>query len=70
MLLLRGTDGSVLFDTGWAGSFPQFGRAPGETGATVQEIRYLFISRFHPDHMGIAQEITGLAQNGLWILWQ
>ena len=57
--LIRGTDGSILFDTGWAGSFPQFCRALGEAGATVQEIRYLFISHFHPDHMGIAQEIAG-----------
>lgn len=57
--LIRGTDGSVLFDTGWAGSFPKFVRALGGAGATVQEIRYLFISHFHPDHMGIAQEIAG-----------
>ena len=57
--LVRGTDGSILFDTGWAGSFPQFRRALGEAGATMQEIRYLFISHFHPDHMGIAQEIAG-----------
>ncbi len=57
--LIRGTNGSILFDTGWAGSFPQFCRALGEAGATVQEIRYLFISHFHPDHMGIAQEIAG-----------
>ncbi|MBD5468083.1 MAG: MBL fold metallo-hydrolase [Lachnospiraceae bacterium] len=57
--LIRGTNGSILFDTGWAGSFPQFCRALGEAGATAQEIRYLFISHFHPDHMGIAQEIAG-----------
>lgn len=57
--LIRGTDGSILFDTGWAGSFLRFCRALGEVGATVQEIRYLFISHFHPDHMGIAQEIAG-----------
>ncbi len=57
--LIRGTNGSILFDTGWAGSFQQFCRALGEAGATVQEIRYLFISHFHPDHMGIAQEIAG-----------
>ena len=57
--LIRGTNGSILFDTGWAGTFLQFCRALGEAGATVQEIRYLFISHFHPDHMGIAQEIAG-----------
>ena len=57
--LIRGMNGSILFDTGWAGSFPQFCRALGEAGATVQEIRFLFISHFHPDHMGIAQEIAG-----------
>lgn len=56
--LIRGTKGSILFDTGWAGSFAQFCRALGVAGATVQEIRYLFISHFHPDHMGIAQEIA------------
>lgn len=57
--LIRGTNGSILFDTGWAGSFPQFCRALGGAGAAVQEIRYLFISHFHPEHMGIAQEIAG-----------
>ncbi|MCM1188334.1 MAG: MBL fold metallo-hydrolase [bacterium] len=57
--LIRGTDGSILFDTGWAGTFPQFCRVLGEAGAAVQEIRYLFLSHFHPDHMGIAQEIAG-----------
>jgi glyoxylase-like metal-dependent hydrolase (beta-lactamase superfamily II) len=57
--LIRGTDGSILFDAGWAGSFPQFCRTLGEAGVAVREIRYLFISHFHPDHMGIAQEIAG-----------
>ena len=36
----------MIFDTGWAGTFPQFCRALGEAGATVEEIRYLFISHF------------------------
>lgn len=43
--------GQVLFHS-FAGCLARRG------GATVQEIRYLFISHFYQDHMGIAQEIV------------
>ena len=56
--LVRGKKGLLLFDTGWAGTFPQFCRALGEAGCSLQEIRYILISHYHPDHMGIAQEIA------------
>lgn len=56
--LIRGKRGSLLLDTGWAGTFPLFCRALGACGARLQEISYILITHFHPDHMGIAQELA------------
>ena len=63
--LIKGKKGNLLFDTGWAGTFPQFCRALGENKLKLQDIKYLLISHFHPDHMGIAQEIVN---NGVTIV--
>lgn len=52
--------GYLLFDTGVAGTFPLFCKALGEIGVSAQDIKYIMISHFHPDHMGIAQNIAGL----------
>ena len=59
--LIRGEKGSLLFDTGWAGTFPDFCRSLGESGVKLTDIAMILISHYHPDHMGIAQEI---ADNG------
>lgn len=56
--LIEGERGTILFDTGWAGTFPQLCRELGELGMPVQEITHILISHFHPDHMGIAQEVA------------
>ena len=56
--LIEGERGKLLFDTGWAGTFPLLCKALGEMHLTVQEMDYVLISHFHPDHMGIAQEIA------------
>ena len=56
--LIEGSAGTILFDTGWAGTFQMFCKAMGECGKRVQDIDYILISHFHPDHMGIAQEIA------------
>ena len=56
--LIRGANGLLLFDTGWAGTFRKFCREMGEKGIPVQEISYVLISHFHPDHCGIVQEIA------------
>lgn len=56
--LIEGTKGALLFDTGWAGTLPAFCHAVREAGRKVQDIDYIMISHFHPDHMGIAQEIS------------
>ncbi|MDO5155080.1 MAG: MBL fold metallo-hydrolase [Eubacteriales bacterium] len=58
--LIKGEDGYLLFDTGWAGTFPMFCKALGELHVAAQDIKYIIISHFHPDHMGIAQNIANL----------
>ena len=49
---------AILFDTGWAGSFLRLCRELGEKGLKLQSVQYLMISHFHPDHMGLAGELT------------
>ena len=56
--LIEGCAGTVLFDTGWAGTFSAFCKALGDNKKRIQDINYILISHFHPDHMGIAQEIA------------
>ena len=56
--IIEGTNGLLLFDTGWAGTFRAFCREMGEKGIPVQKISYILMSHFHPDHCGIAQEIA------------
>lgn len=58
--LIKGTSGTLLFDTGWAGTFNAFCHAMGEAGEKVQDIDYILISHYHPDHMGIAQDIADM----------
>ncbi len=56
--LIEGERGRLLFDTSWAGTYDAFCRAMGELRIPVQSIDHILISHFHPDHMGIAQEIA------------
>ena len=56
--LIQGSKGYLLFDTGWAGSFPAFCKSLGEAGVKLSDISMILISHYHPDHMGIAGEIT------------
>lgn len=49
-----------MFDTGWAGTLPEFCRCMGELDIPVQQIDHILISHFHPDHCGIAQDIADM----------
>ncbi len=66
--LIQGEKGNLLLDTGWAGTFPLFCRAMGEQNEKIQDISYILLTHFHPDHMGIAQEIADHTQAQLVIL--
>ena len=56
--LIKGRACDILFDTGWAGTFADFSRALKEAGGSIDRIGGILISHFHPDHMGIAQQIA------------
>ena len=56
--VIQGKNGALLFDTGWAGTLQKFLAALGENKLKLADIRYLLISHFHPDHMGIAQDLS------------
>ena len=63
--VISGDNGVILFDTGWAGTLQHFFRELGIKGIQLKNIDYLLISHYHPDHMGIAQEI---AEQGVKLL--
>lgn len=58
--LIKGTEKYILFDTDWAGTFERFCQAIKSIGIQIQDIEYLFLSHFHPDHMGIAGQLAEL----------
>ena len=58
--LIKGHSGFLLFDTGWAGELDQFYKAIGQFKIRIEDIKYLVISHFHPDHMGLAGQLSEL----------
>jgi glyoxylase-like metal-dependent hydrolase (beta-lactamase superfamily II) len=47
----------LLIDTDWAGSFNKFLKCIRGKNVSMQEIQYLLVTHYHPDHMGIAAEL-------------
>lgn len=55
---IPGDGGGLLFDTDYAGTLPRFYKALKQNGISLQDIRYLLVSHYHPDHMGLAGDLT------------
>ncbi len=55
----------IMVDTDWAGTLQAFYRCLKENEIVLRDIKYLIITHFHPDHMGIAQD---LAEIGIKII--
>ena len=53
---IEGKNGTVLLDTDWAGTLQLFYSKIKELN--IKSIDYLLITHYHPDHMGIAQDIV------------
>ena len=66
--LITGRSGTLLFDTGWAGTFPAFRDLLKQHKRKVSEIDIIMISHFHPDHYGLSQEIADLANAKIIVL--
>ena len=51
--LVRGQSGSLLVDTGYAGTLQAFYRALGANSLTLKQISYVMATHYHPDHCGL-----------------
>ena len=47
----------LAVDGGWPGTLNDYGRQLRPTGKRVQDIDYLMVTHFHPDHAGLIQEL-------------
>ncbi len=55
--LLEAREGKLMVDCGWPGTLPRFMAGLKRKGITFQEIKYLLVTHFHPDHAGLTQEL-------------
>jgi len=55
--VLESKRGKLLVDCGWPGTLPKFTAALKRKGISLNEIKYLLVTHFHPDHAGLAQEL-------------
>ncbi len=53
-------DNKIMVDTDWAGTLQAFYSCLKENDIVLSDIRYLMITHFHPDHMGIAGDLAEL----------
>ncbi len=63
--LIKGTKGSILIDTDYAGTLPQFYKAIKELGIKVSDIDYVLATHYHPDHIGL---VSGLMEQGVKLI--
>jgi len=52
--------GKLLVDCGWPGTLPQFSAELKRKSVSIQDIKYLLVTHFHPDHAGMTQELKNL----------
>jgi len=58
--LLEIKGGKLLIDCGWPGTLPKLMAELKRKGISVNEIKYLLVTHFHPDHAGITQDLKKL----------
>lgn len=49
--------GKLLVDCGWPGTLPKLSAELKRKGSRLNDIKYLLVTHFHPDHAGLTQEI-------------
>lgn len=55
--LIEYKGGKLLVDCGWPGTLPKFLGVLKRNGISFQDIKYLLVTHFHPDHAGMVQEL-------------
>ena len=58
--LLEIKGGKLLIDNGWPGTLPKFLSVLKRKDVSPEEIKYLLVTHFHPDHSGLTQELKNL----------
>jgi glyoxylase-like metal-dependent hydrolase (beta-lactamase superfamily II) len=53
-------NGKLLIDCGWPGTLPKFMAELKRKGVPINEIKYILVTHFHPDHAGITQDLKRL----------
>ena len=54
---LETKNGKLLVDCGWPGTLPKLSAELKRKGSALNEIKYLLVTHFHPDHAGLVQEL-------------
>jgi len=52
--------GKLLVDNGWPGTLPKFLSVLKRKDVSPDEIKYLLVTHFHPDHSGLTQELKNM----------
>ena len=55
--LVEGSNGSLLVDTGYAGTLSAFYKALKQNDIRIKDIEYVLATHYHPDHMGLISEL-------------
>lgn len=54
---LRAADGYMLIDAGWVGQWNRFLRKIKTIGISPDDIRYVFVTHHHHDHVGVIRKL-------------
>lgn len=58
--LIKGTKGSLLVDTDYAGTLPAFFASLKSNNIRTSKIDYVLATHYHPNHMGLISELMKL----------
>jgi glyoxylase-like metal-dependent hydrolase (beta-lactamase superfamily II) len=60
LYLVQASCGWIMVDTGWAGRFAKLLHALRRYDIRADEIKYVMVTHFHPDHAGLVQDVKNL----------
>ena len=50
----------LLIDVGWPGTLPKLLNIFKRKRVPLQDVKYLLVTHYHPDHAGLAQEVKSI----------
>ena len=57
---IRGTKGSILLDTDYAGTLQMFYKEIKKNGISLKDITCVLATHYHPDHMGLVGKLVSM----------